>query len=89
MDQLFDMCIHFGGIFITHSDTHVEYVRGTELRAFNVDIDTLAVFDMPKYAKNLGITNVVEFLYQIPQMELYNGLCPLNKDGDVKAYVTD
>ena len=72
-----------------HSDTHVEYVRGTELRAFNVDIDTLTVFDMPKYAKNLGITNVVEFLYQIPQMKLHNGLCPLNKDGDVRAYMTD
>nr|POF25920.1 hypothetical protein CFP56_37923 [Quercus suber] len=53
MDQLFDMCIHRGGVFITHSDTHVEYVRGTESGVSDVDIDTLAVFDMPKYAKNL------------------------------------
>nr|POE82892.1 hypothetical protein CFP56_28297 [Quercus suber] len=85
MDQLFDMCIHHGGVFITHSDTYVEYVRGTESRVSDVDIDTLAVFDMPKNAKNLGITNVKEFLYQIPQMELHNGLCSLNKDGDVRA----
>ena len=68
-----------------HNDTHVKYVRGIESRVFDVDIDTLAVFDMPKYAKNLGIMNVIEFLYQIPQMELYNGLCPLNKDGDIRA----
>ena len=40
---------------------------------------------MPKYAKNLSITNVAEFFYQIPQMELRNSLCPLNKDGDVRA----
>ena len=85
MDQLFNMCIHHGGIFITHSDIHVEYVRETESRVSNVDIDTLAVFDMPKDAKNLGIMNVTEFLYQIPQMELHNGLCLLNKDSDVRA----
>ena len=85
MDQLFDMCIYHGGVFIMHNDTHVKYVRGIESRVFDVDIDTLAVFDMPKYAKNLGIMNVIEFLYQIPQMELYNGLCPLNKDGDIRA----
>ena len=68
-----------------HSDTHVEYVRGTELRAFNVDIDTLTVFDMPKYAKDLGITNVIEFFYRIPHMELHNGQFPLKKDDDVRA----
>ena len=56
------MCIHHGGIFITHSNTHVEYVRETESSVSNVDIDTLAVFDMPKDAKNLDIMNVIEFL---------------------------
>ena len=40
---------------------------------------------MRKYAKNLGITNVAKFLYQIPQMELHNGLCPIKEDGDVRA----
>ena len=40
MDQLFDMCIHHGGVFITHSDTHVEYDRGIESRVFDIDIDT-------------------------------------------------
>ncbi|XP_030936226.1 uncharacterized protein LOC115961374 [Quercus lobata] len=79
------MCIHHGGVFITHSDTHVEYVRGTESRVSDVNIDTFVTFDMPKYAKNLGIMNVIEFLFQIPQMELHNGLCSLNKDGDVRA----
>ena len=68
MDQPYDMCIHQGGVFIMHSDTYVEYVRETESRVFDVDIDTLAVFYMPKYAKNLGITNVTEFLYQITQI---------------------
>ena len=54
-------------------------------QGFLILISTLAIFDMPKYAKNLGITNVKEFLYQIPQMELHNGLCSLTKDGDVRA----
>ena len=58
MDQTFGMSIHHGGVFITHSDTHVEYVRGIESRVCDVDIDTLVVFDMPKYAKNFGIMNV-------------------------------
>nr|POF22839.1 hypothetical protein CFP56_33989 [Quercus suber] len=40
---------------------------------------------MPKYAKNLGITNVAEFLYPIPHMELHNGLFPLKKDDEVRA----
>ena len=40
---------------------------------------------MCKYAKNLGVTNVAKFLYQIPQMELHNGLCPIKEDGDVRA----
>ena len=44
MDQLFDMCIHHGEVFITHSDTHVEYVKGTESRVFDVDIDTFFFF---------------------------------------------
>ena len=63
MDQPFDMSIHHGGIVITHSDTYVEYARGTESRVSDVDLDTLAIFDMPKYAKDLGIMNVVEFFY--------------------------
>ena len=85
MDQLFDMCIHHGGVFITHNDTHVEYIKRTESRVSDVDIDTHAIFYMPKYAKNLGITNVAIFLCQIPQMKLHNGLCSLNEDGDVRA----
>ena len=75
MDQPFDMFIHHGGVFITH----VEYARGTESRVSDVDPDTFAVFDMPKYAKDLGITNVVEFFYRIPHMELHNGLFSLKK----------
>ena len=63
MDQPFDMSIHHGGIVITHSDTYVEYARGTESRVSDVDLDNLAIFDMPKYAKDLGIMNVVEFFY--------------------------
>ena len=41
MDQPFDMSINHGGVFITHSDTHVEYARGTESRVSNVNPDTL------------------------------------------------
>ena len=52
------MCMHYGGVFITHNNTHVEYIRGTESRVSDVDINILAIFYMPKYAKNLGITNV-------------------------------
>ena len=85
MDQPFDMSIHHREVFITHSDTHVEYAKGTESRVSDVDPDTFAIFDMPKYAKDLGITNVVEFFYQIPYMELHNGLFPLKKDDDVRA----
>ena len=82
MDQPYGMCIHQGGVFITHSDTHVEYVRETESRVSNVDIDTLVVFYMPKYAKNLGITNITEFLYQITHivitiLYIYFTLCLL------------
>ena len=40
------------------NDTHVEYIRGTESRVSDVDINILAIFYMLKYAKNLGITNV-------------------------------
>ena len=85
MDQPFDMSIHHGRVFITHGDTHVEYARGTESRVSYVDPDTFAVFDMPKYAKDLGITNVVEFFYQSPHMELHNGLFPLKKNDDLRA----
>ena len=85
MDQPFDMSIHHGGVFITHSDTHVEYARETKSRVSDVDPNTFAIFDMPKYAKDLGITNVVEFFYQIPYMELHNGLFPLKKDDDVRV----
>ena len=63
MDQPFDMSIYHEGIFITHGDTYVEYARGTKSRVSDVDLDTLAIFDMPKYAKDLGIMNVVEFFY--------------------------
>ena len=38
-----------------------EYARGTKSRVSDVDPDTFAIFDMPKYAKDLGITNVAEF----------------------------
>ena len=85
MDQPFDMSIHHGGVFITHSDTHVEYVKGTESRVSDVDPNTFVVFDMPKYAKDVGITYVAEFFYRIPSMELHNGLFPLKKDDDVRA----
>ena len=43
MDQLFDMSIHHGGVFITHSDTHVEYARGTKSRVSDIDLDTFAI----------------------------------------------
>ncbi|KAL0010930.1 hypothetical protein SO802_006038 [Lithocarpus litseifolius] len=46
MDKPFDMSIHHGGVFITHSNAHVEYDRGIETRVSNVDLDTFAVFDM-------------------------------------------
>ena len=72
-------------VFITHGDTHVEYARGIELRVSDVDPDTFTVFDMPKHAKDLGITNVAEFFYRIPHMELHNGQFPLKKDDDVRA----
>ena len=85
MDQPFDMSIHHRGVFITHSDTHVEYAKGTESRVSDVDPDTFVIFDLPKYAKYLGITNVAELFYRIPHMELHNGLFPLNKDNDVRA----
>ena len=85
MDQPFDMSIHHGGIFITHSETHVEYAKGTESRVLDVNPDTFVVFDIPKYAKDLGITNVVEFFYWIPHMELHNSLFSLKKDDDAKA----
>ena len=85
MDQPFHMSIHHGGVFITHSDAHVEYARGIETRVSDFDPDTFAVFDMRKHAKNLGITDVAKFLYQIPQMELHNGLCPFKEDGDVRV----
>ena len=62
-----------------------EYARGTKSRVSDVDLDTFAVFDMPKYAKDLGITNEIEFFYRIPHMELHNGLFPLKKDNDVRA----
>ena len=51
MDQPFDMSIHHRGVFITHSDTHVEHARGTESRVSNVDPDTFAILiclNMPK-----------------------------------------
>ena len=51
MDQTFDMSIHHGGVFITHSDTHVEYARGTESRVLDVDPNTFVVLiclSMPK-----------------------------------------
>nr|POE89353.1 hypothetical protein CFP56_01717 [Quercus suber] len=79
------MSIHHRGVFITHSDTHVKYARGTESRVSDVDPDTFVVFVMPMYAKDLGIMNVAEFFYRIPHMELYNGLFPLKKDDDVRA----
>ena len=85
MDQPFDMSINHGGVFITHSDTHVEYARGTVSRVSNVNPNTFAVFDMPKYTKDLGVMNITEFLYRIPHMELHNGLFPLKKDDDVRA----
>ena len=85
MDQPFDMSIYHEGIFITHGDTYVEYARGTKSRVSDVDLDTFVVFDMPKYAKDLGITNVAEFFYRIPHMELHNSLFPLKKDDDVRA----
>ena len=66
-------------------DQPLEYASGTESRVSDVDLDTFAVFDMPKYAKDLGITNVIEFFYRIPHMELHNGLFPLKKDNDVRA----
>ena len=85
MDQPFHMSIHHGGVFITHSDAHVEYARGIETRVSDFDPDTFVVFDMRKYAENLDIIDVAEFLYQIPQMELHNGLCPFKEVGDVRA----
>ena len=51
MDQPFDMSIHHGVVFITHSDTHVEYARGTESRVLDVDPNTFVVLiclSMPK-----------------------------------------
>ena len=53
--------LHHGGVFITHSNTHVKYVRETKSWVLYVDLDTFAVFDMSKCAKNLGVTDVAEF----------------------------
>ena len=54
------MSIHHGGVFITHSNTYVKYVRETKSWVLDVDPDTLAIFYMPKYAKNLSITDAAE-----------------------------
>ena len=88
MDQPFDMSIYHGRIFITHGDTHIEYARGTKSRVSDVDPDTFVVFYMPKYAKDLGITNAVEFFYRIPHMELHNSLFPLKKMMMLGLHVT-
>ena len=39
-------------------DQPLEYASGTESRVSNVDLDTFAVFDMPKYAKDLDRKSV-------------------------------
>ena len=53
--------LHHGGVFITHSNTHVKYVKETKSWILGVDPDTLSVFDMSKYAKSFGITDVAKF----------------------------
>ena len=84
MDQPFDVYTSWRGSL--HIVMHIWNMLERLKQGSQMLIPILfVVLGMRKYAKNLGLTNVAEFFYQIPQMVLHNGLYPFKEDGYVRA----
>ncbi|RYR00124.1 hypothetical protein Ahy_B07g088209 [Arachis hypogaea] len=82
-DHLITIIFHRGGSFITEVDGGMSYNGGEVSKLSGVNTDTLDVFFVRDYHRNIGYDNVTQTRWLVPNRPLQSGLRAITDDKEL------
>ncbi|RYR10736.1 hypothetical protein Ahy_B05g079214 [Arachis hypogaea] len=87
MEERMDIMIHHGGDFKKIAEGIMVYSPDNKACLGDLDTDTLDVFYVRNYHKELGYNDIKQFWWHIPGKGLDNGLRNVNSDKEIREIV--